>query len=284
MRMGREMEDQSSVFDILAWPVFPDQPWPQMAFIAALLLGLGGLAMLAFPSAIGRIIGLEGSQKRPEAIGELRSVGGFLAGYGVATLMFFDQPILPAALGVAMAVATFARLISLLSDNTATVLNVLMLAVQGIFSVALLYYFGDVATGDLTYGVPTEIMPQLVFLSFAGLAVVGFLVLFAPGTAMKIAGLALTPDKQGGFASVRSTGGFMLGMGGMGMAMAGSWQTQFILLLMLCFGIVIALVLSVIGRLLAIVINRGNFGYNVAALVVQAATAAVVMTYVAGAM
>ncbi|MGV3552976.1 hypothetical protein [Rhizobium sp.] len=278
------MEAESSVFDILAWPVFPDQPWPQAAFIAALLLGLGGLLMLAFPATTGRVIGLEGSQTRPDGIGELRPVGGFLAGYGIATLMFFDQPVLPAALGAAMAVATFARLISLMSDTSASLLNLLLFLVQAIFSVALLAYFPEVVTNELELGVPTELMPQLVFFVFAGLAIVGFLVLFAPRIAMNIAGLWVIADKQGGIASVRSTGGFMLGMGGFGMTIAGSWQSQFVLLLMLCFGIVVALGLSIIGRLLALVLNRGNLIFNIVALLAQAAAIAIVVTYVGGAM
>lgn len=279
------MEEQSSsIFDILAWPVFPDQPWPQAAFIAALVLGVAGLLMLAFPATCGRVLGLEGSDARPGGIGEVRPTGGFLLGYAIATLMFFDQPVLAATFGVAMAVSAFARLVSLMSDTSANLLNLLLFVVQTGFAVALLAYFGEVVTDELALGIPTELMPQLVFFTFAAMAVIGFLILFAPRIAMNVAGLWVTADKPGGIASVRSTGGFLLGFGAFGMAISGYWQSQFVVLLMLCFGFAMALGFSIVGRVLAIVINRGNLGFNIGALIVQAAALFVVITYVGGAM
>jgi hypothetical protein len=272
------------VLDALAWPVFPEQPWPQAAFVSAAVLLLAGLLMLAFPATGGRVLGLEGSATRPDGIGEIRPAGGFLAGFALATLMFFDQPVLAATLGVAMAVAAFARLISLMSDSSATLLNLLLFLVQAIFAVALLFYFTDVVTNELVLGVPTEIMPRLVFFTFAALAVIGVIVLFAPRIAMNVTGLWVISDKQGGVASVRSTGGFMLGTGLFGMAIAGYWQSQFIMLLMLCFGFIVALALSAIGRLLALTLNRGNLVFNAIALVVQIAAMGVVITYIGGAM
>lgn len=278
------MEAISSVLDALAWPVFPEEPWPQAAFVAAAVLLLTGLLMLAFPATCGRVLGLEGSTTRPDGVGEIRPAGGFLAGFALATLMFFDQPVLAATLGFAMAVAAFARLISLMSDTSASLLNVLLFLVQTIFAVALLFYFTDVVTNELVLGVPTEIMPQLVFFTFAALAAIGFLVLFAPRIAMNTAGLWVIADKQGGVASVRSTGGFLLGTGLFGMAISGYWQSQFIMLLMLCFGFIVALALSTVGRLLALALNRGNLVFNAIALVVQIAAMGVVITYIGGAM
>jgi hypothetical protein len=156
--------------------------------------------------------------------------------------------------------------------------------VQAIFAVALLFYFTDVVTNELVLGVPTEIMPRLVFFTFAAVAVIGVIVLFAPRIAMNVTGLWVISDKQGGVASVRSTGGFMLGTGLFGMAIAGYWQSQFIMLLMLCFGFIVALALSAIGRLLALTLNRGNLVFNAIALVVQIAAMGVVITYIGGAM
>jgi hypothetical protein len=68
------------------------------------------------------------------------------------------------------------------------------------------------------------------------------------------------------------------------MAVAGYWQSQFVVLLMLCFGFIVALVLSMIGRLLALVLNRGNLVFNAIALFVQIAAVILVITYVGGAM
>lgn len=278
------MEALSSVLDALAWPAFPTEPWPQAAFVSVAVLLVAGLLMLAFPVTCGRVLGLDGAATRPGGIGELRPTGGFLAGYALAVLTFFDQPVLCAGFGVAMAVATFSRLVSLMSDTSASLLNVLLFLVQLIFSVAMLYYFGAAITNELQLGVPTELMPQIVFFVFAALSVLGFLILFAPRLAMNTAGLWVLGDKQGGIASVRSTGGFMLGLGAFGMAVAGYWQSQFVVLLMLCFGFAVALALSVIGRLLALVLNRGNLVFNIAALVIQFLAMVLVITYVGGAM
>lgn len=278
------MEALSSVLDALAWPVFPAEPWPQAAFLSVAVLLAAGLLMLAFPATCGRVLGLEGTVARPGGIGEIRPVGGFLAGFSLATLMFFDQPVLSATLGVALSVSAFARLISLMSDMSASLINLLLFVVQAIFGAAMLYYFTDVVTNELALGMPGEIMPQLVFLVFAALAILGFLVLFAPRIAMRITGLRVVADKTGGIASVRSTGGFMLGTGLFGMAVSGYWQSQFVVLLMLSFGFIVAMALSIVGRALAIALNRGNLAFNAVALAAQAAALAIVITYVGGAM
>jgi hypothetical protein len=278
------METIRSVLDALAWPVFPAEPWPQAAFLSVAVLLMAGLLMLAFPQTSGRVLGLAGTDARSGGIGEIRPTGGFLAGYALATLMFFDQPVLAAALGVAMAVSAFARLISLLSDQSASLLNLLLFLVQSIFAVALLYYFSDAVTRELQIGVPTETLPQLVFFVFSGLSVIGFFVLFAPRIAMNVAGLWVTAEKPGGIASIRSTGGFLLGAGLFGMAITGYWQSQFVVLLMLCFGILIAMLLSVVGRVLAMILNRGNFVFNGVALALQLIAGIVVMAYIASAM
>jgi hypothetical protein len=278
------MEAISSVLDALAWPAFPAEPWPQAAFLADLVLLLGGLVMLAFPATCGRVLGLTGAATRPGGIGELRPTGGFLAGFALATILFFDQPVLAAALGVAMAVAAFARLISMMSDGSASLLNFLLFLVQAILATALLAFFGEVVTPDLTLGMPSETLPRLVFLLFALLAVLGFLVLFAPRIAMTVAGLWVTPDRPGGIASVRSTGGFLMGLGLFGMAISGYWQSQFVVLMMLCFGLIVALVLALIGRGLAMILERGNLIFSAAVLLLTAVAAGIVVTYVGSAM
>ena len=68
------------------------------------------------------------------------------------------------------------------------------------------------------------------------------------------------------------------------MAVAGYWQSQFVVLLMLCFGVIVALALSILGRLLALILNRGNLVFNAIALFVQVAAAILMITYVGGAM
>lgn len=282
--MGRTMEAIRSVLDALAWPVFPAEPWPQAAFLSVVVLLVAGLAMLAFPGASGRVLGLAGTDKRPGGIGELRPTGGFLAGLSLATLMFFDQPVLAAAMGAAMSVSAFARLISLMSDRSMSLLNLLLFLVQAILAGALLFYFTDVVTHELVLGIPEEFMPKLVFFVFAAFSVLGFVALFAPRITMSVAGLWVMADKPGGIASVRSTGGFLLGCGLFGMAISGYWQSQFVVLLMLCFGVVVAMVLAIVGRVLAMIFNRGNLAFNAVALAAQVVAAVIVVTYIGGAM
>jgi hypothetical protein len=278
------MEAIRSVLDALAWPVFPAEPWPQAAFLSVVVLLVAGLAMLAFPGASGRVLGLAGTDKRPGGIGELRPTGGFLAGLSLATLMFFDQPVLAAAMGAAMSVSAFARLISLMSDRSMSLLNLLLFLVQAILAGALLFYFTDVVTHELVLGIPEEFMPKLVFFVFAAFSVLGFVALFAPRITMSVAGLWVMADKPGGIASVRSTGGFLLGCGLFGMAISGYWQSQFVVLLMLCFGVVVAMVLAIVGRVLAMIFNRGNLAFNAVALAAQVVAAVIVVTYIGGAM
>jgi len=268
----------------LALPAFPSEPWPQAAFLAVVILIVAGLAMLIFPATSGRLLGLESRETRPGGIGEIRAAGGFLAGFAAAALMFFDQPVLVTALGVAVGVAAFARIISLMSDTSASLLNFLLLIVQATFAVVMLTFFFDVVTPEMVLGIPTEAMARLVFFAFAAVAVIGFLILFAPRIAMSAAGLWVTPERPGGIASVRSTGGFLLGVGLFGMAIAGLWESGFVIFLMLCFGFAAALVLSIVGQFVALVLNRGNLVFGLIALVLQAAAAAVVILYISNVM
>src|SRR5690349_11394017 len=100
-------------------PEFPSAPGAQAAFIAAAIAILLGLALVLFPSAVGHFLRLESRETRPGGIGEVRAAGGFLLGLALATLMF-DQPVLYTALGIAMAIAAFGRILSLMSDRAAT--------------------------------------------------------------------------------------------------------------------------------------------------------------------
>lgn len=268
----------------LALPAFPSEPWPQAAFLAVVILVIAGLAMLIFPGTSGRLLGLESRGTRPGGIGEVRAAGGFLGGFAAAALMFFDQPVLVTALGVAVGVAAFARIISLMSDMSASLLNFLLLIVQAIFAVVMLTFFFDVITPEMVLAIPTEGMARLVFFTFAAVAAIGFLILFAPRIAMSVVGLWVTPERPGGIASIRSTGGFLLGLGLFGMAIAGLWESGFVIFLMLCFGFAAALVLSVVGRIVALVLNHGNLVFGVIALAIQAAAAVVVILYVSSAM
>jgi hypothetical protein len=253
-------------------PEFPSAPGAQAAFIAAGFSIFLGLVFLAFPGFCGQMVGLDSRESRAGAIGELRAAGGFLAGLALATLMF-DQPVLYTALGSAFALAAFGRILSLMSDRAATFLNFLLLMVQIVLAGATLYYFFDVFSPDMQFAVPEEMNAKLVFYCYVAFAVLGALIMFAPRIACAIAGLDALADT--GISSVRSAGGFALGTALIGMAVANP---------MMDLGFGAALAIAVFGRLLALLINRGNYIFAILALLVQGGGAALVISYVMGMM
>lgn len=253
-------------------PEFPTAPGAQAAFLAAAFCILAGLVLLVFPASLGRVLGLEGREDRPGAIGELRAAGGFLAGFALATLMF-DQPVLFTGLGIAMALAAFGRILSLMSDQASSILNYLLLLVQLLLAGALLHYFFDVVSPDMQLGVPEGTAARLVFYVYAAVAVIGAFAMFGPRLAAMTTGM--TGIHDGGYTSVRSAGGFALGLGLSGMAFVNP---------MLDVGFAAALTVAAIGRILALVLNRGNYIYATIALILNAAFALVVISYISGMM
>jgi hypothetical protein len=227
---------------------------------------------LLFPSAVGHFLGLESKETRPGGIGEVRASGGFLLGLALATLMF-DQPVLYTALGIALALAAFGRIISLMSDRAATLLNFLLLAVQAVLAVATLYYLFDVFTPDMQFEMPEELNAKLTFYTYAGFALIGAILMFAPRIACRVSGLQ--PIADSGVTSVRSAGGFMVGSALTGMAVANP---------MMDLGFGAALAIGIIGRIIALALNRGNYAFAITALVVQGIGAALVISYVFGMM
>jgi hypothetical protein len=253
-------------------PEFPTAPGAQAAFVAAALMIVVGLVFLAFPTACGRVLNLQSRDTRPGGIGVVRTAGGFFAGLALAALMF-DQPVLYTALGVALAVAAFGRIVSLMSDRSVSVLNVLMLAAQIVLAGAALTYFFDVVTPDLQVSLPEEADAQRVFYSYVVYAAIGAMVMFAPRIACMASGLqALT---EAGVASIRSAGGFLLGASATAIVMDNP---------MLELGFGAAAAIGAVGTALALVLNRGNAMFAIAALAVQCAVAFLVISHVAGMM
>jgi hypothetical protein len=253
-------------------PEFPSAPGAQAAFIAAAIAILLGLALFLFPGSVGHFLGLAGRQTRLGGIGELRASGGFLLGLALATLMF-DQPVLYTALGIAFAFAAFGRILSLMSDRAASFLNFLLLLVQVVLAGASLYYFFDVFTPDMQFAMPEEMNARLVFYAYIAVALVGALMMFAPRISCKTAGLDGISEM--GYSAVRSAGGLALGAALVGMAVANP---------MMDLGFGAALAVAVVGRLIALVLNRGNYIYAVLALLVEGALAALFTSYVVGMM
>ena len=262
-------------------PEFPSAPGAQAAFVAAAIGILLGLALLLFPQFTGRFVGLESRETRTGAIGELRASGGFLVGLSLSALMF-DQPVLYTALGCAFALAAFGRIISLMSDQAATFLNFLLLGVQIVLAGATLYYFFEVFTPDMQFAMPAEPAVRLVFYSFGLAAALGAIALFAPRIACRAAGLQAIADS--GITSVRSAGGLAVGLGLYGLLMSALSDSAPIMTMMAALAFGAALGFGVIGRIVALVVNRGNYVFAGLALVLQAACTFVVLSYVKGMM
>jgi hypothetical protein len=278
------MDALASLLDSLAWPQYPSAPGAQAAFIAAAVAILIGLFMLIFPVTSGKILRLESRETRPGAIGELRASGGFLLGLAVSALMF-EQPPFYTALGLAFAVSAFGRVISLMSDRAASLVNVLLLFLQVALAGALLYYFFDVFTPGMDFGLPDELKSQLAFYTYVAIAVLGTLMMFAPRISSYVVGIDGITDA--GFTSVRSAGGFALGASLLGILLVGSphaREAPFEKMLYINLAFAVALAFAVIGRLIALAFNRGNYIYAIVALLVEAAVAAIMFAYVAALM
>ncbi|MBL0374987.1 hypothetical protein JJB09_23515 [Rhizobium sp. KVB221] len=260
-------------------PEFPSAPGAQAAFAAVGFLTVVGLSFLLFPTAVGRFLGLESHEKRPGGIGELRAAGGFLAGLSIATLMF-DQPVLYTVVAIGLLLSTFGRVLSLMSDKASTLLNFLLLLVQAVLTAATLYYFFDVFRPDTQMAVPQALDARLVFFTYAGLTLLGALVMFGPRMSMTVSGLGVTAEKASAITTIRSAGGFALGVGLIGLFVSANGENAPMDFLMANLGVAGAFILAVFGRLIALAFNRGNYVYAIVALVVEVVAAAAVVAHI----
>ncbi|MBN9029326.1 MAG: DUF4345 domain-containing protein [Rhizobiales bacterium 63-7] len=122
---------------------FPAELGERLAFGAAAFVALAGFFMMFAPGLTFRILGLQTREGRASAYGEARSMlGGFYLGTGLAAIIL-AQPMVYFALGSSFALATFARVISILSDRGGAVQNLLLLIAQAVLAtLPLLYVFG----------------------------------------------------------------------------------------------------------------------------------------------
>ncbi|ANL73955.1 hypothetical protein AMC83_CH04035 [Rhizobium phaseoli] len=126
---------------------FPTEFGEQLAFGAAAFTAFAGFVIMFAPGLAMRVFGLAPRGERPEGFSELRSMGGFYLGLGLAAVVLSPQPLIYTAFGAAFAMAAFARIVSILSDKGSTYLNYLLLVVQAIIAaLPLLYVFGFLQT------------------------------------------------------------------------------------------------------------------------------------------
>ena len=121
---------------------FPTEPGEQLAFLAAAAAALIGCVVLFAPGLTLKALALTANEGRPEGLGAARSVGGLIVGFA-GTALLLAQPTVYLALGAAVGLSAFARILSIMSDQGGTWRNILLLVVQSaVASLTLAYVFG----------------------------------------------------------------------------------------------------------------------------------------------
>lgn len=122
---------------------FPTEFGEQLAFSAAVISAVIGLAMMFAPALTLRLFGLSLMVERRDGLVLVRSsLGGFYLGFGASALLL-AQPMVYLALGAAFALATFGAVLSILSDGGPTLRNCLLMVVHlALAALPLMYVFG----------------------------------------------------------------------------------------------------------------------------------------------
>ncbi|MBX5067655.1 AGROH133_08824 family phage infection protein [Rhizobium lentis] len=120
---------------------------------------------------------------------------------------------------------------------------------------------------------PTEFGEQLAFCSAAFTALAGFLMMFAPGHALRLLGLQAREGRPEGFGEARSMGGFYLGFGASAIMLAQNW---------IYMALGASFVMAAFARVISILSDKGSNIVNYLLLVVHIALAALPLLYVFG--
>lgn len=258
----------------ISLPLWPSTLGAQLAQVAAIITFLMGFVFVVTAKPLGQRWGFAAREGRDGAIGELRVAGGFLMGLGLGTYLF-DQPHIYVILGGALGFAAFGRLLSMMSasDRAGGLVNFLLLLVQAALATAALVWLFDVWTEDAMLSMPEDQGTLITFGVSAATAILGAVIMFAPGLVMVASGLAAAEGRMRVIAAVRSAGGFLLGAGIVAMLLSNP-------LAELALGA--AYLFSVGGRILAMVLDRGRRYFNTIALVIQAVFAAILLAHVFG--
>ena len=107
----------------------PTETGEFLAFCAAVVTGLFGLFALFAPGTALRLAGLEVKEGSREGFAFARSAGGFYAGLAIVALMM-AQSWIYMAIGGGYALAAFGRILSLMSDGSFSLKNLLVLILQ----------------------------------------------------------------------------------------------------------------------------------------------------------
>ncbi|WEX77198.1 DUF4345 domain-containing protein [Sinorhizobium numidicum] len=121
----------------------PTETGEFLAFCAAAAAALIGFIMLFAPRLTFRAAGIGVAEGRRGGLAEARStMGGMHLGLGLGAILL-AQPMVYLAVGAAFALAVFGRILSMMSDNGATLFNWTALAIQSTLAfLPLAYVFG----------------------------------------------------------------------------------------------------------------------------------------------
>ena len=125
----------------------------------------------------------------------------------------------------------------------------------------------------MEFYIPTETGEFLAFCAAVATALFGLFALFAPGMALKLAGLRTREDSQEGYAFARSAGGFHAGLAIVALMMAQSW---------IYMAIGGGFALAALGRLLSLLLDGSFSVRNLLVLAVQTVLAALPLGYAFG--
>jgi hypothetical protein len=125
----------------------------------------------------------------------------------------------------------------------------------------------------MEFYIPTETGEFLAFCAAIATGLLGLFGLFAPGTALKLAGLQPKEASREGLAFVRSAGGFYAGLAIVALLMAQSW---------IYMAIGGGFALAAFGRILSLMSDGSFSAKNLLVLFVQAVLAALPLGYAFG--
>lgn len=121
---------------------FPTEFGEQLAFGAAAAMVLIGAFVMFAPGIAMKLFGVQPRDGRPEGYSAVRSAGGLIAGFA-GTALLLAQPMVYFALGSAVVLAAFGRVLSIMSDRGATVVNFLFLIVEiALAALPIIFFFG----------------------------------------------------------------------------------------------------------------------------------------------
>lgn len=125
---------------------FPYSTGEWLAWSSAAICVVLGLVILIVPKFFMKFTGLSGAVDRPSGVSEIRGpLGGTLMGLGIAAILL-AQPLVYAALGIALAGMVLGRLISMVFDGARCVKVLVLTLFEAVLAfMPLAYVFGLVA-------------------------------------------------------------------------------------------------------------------------------------------